>query len=385
MDFKKMVADRHEYAKAWKARTGGKVVGWFEGYFPEEIAYAAGMLPVRVMGPHEPDSVSDKYLYGACYPCRDIASQFLAGRYDYVDAAVCVEGCQWMYSAFEAAANTQPGLESYYLFVPDYVDAPTSKHVARSEFDLFRKWLQEFGGREITDAAIDDAIETYNKNRLLLKRICEMRRQERPVVTGSEMMSVVFADQVMDKKEMNVLLEQFIDELDAREPGADKIRLMLIGSETYDFRLEEIVESCGADIVVDETDNGSSYFWNNVVPQKDRMMALGMRYLGKPHTALRDNNNRRRPQHICELAEDYNVDGALLAKQVYCHSHGSDMYAVWKTLRERNIPYHYFERTNVLPEEETRMRVESLLAMIKPGATHMAGWHKQPFGVGQGG
>ena len=43
--FKKMIADRHEYAKAWKERTGGKVIGWTEPYFPEEIAYAAGMLP----------------------------------------------------------------------------------------------------------------------------------------------------------------------------------------------------------------------------------------------------------------------------------------------------------------------------------------------------
>jgi benzoyl-CoA reductase subunit C len=376
MDFKKLVEERHDYAKAWKARTGGKVVGWFETYFPEEIVYAAGMLPVRMMAPHEPDSLSDKYLYGACYPCRDIANQFLTGRYDYVDAIVSIEGCQWMYSAFEAAANTQANLENYYLFTPDYVDAPTSKHVMRSEFAIFKEWLEELGGKKVTDEALDEAIEVYNKNRILLKSISELRRQERPVVSGSEMMAAVFASQLMDKREANALLEGFIGELNAREPGKDKLRLMLIGSETYDWRLEEIVESLGAEVVIDETDGGSSYYWNNVVPQKDRLMALGLRYLGRPHSALKDNNYRRRPQHIFELAEDYNVDGALVAKQVYCHSHGSDTYAVWKLLRERNIPYHYFERTNVLPEEETRLRVESLLAMIKPGVTHMAGWHR---------
>ena len=63
MDFKKMVADRHAYASAWKERTGGKVLGYFETYFPEEVAYAAGVLPVRLLAEHEPDIISDKWIY----------------------------------------------------------------------------------------------------------------------------------------------------------------------------------------------------------------------------------------------------------------------------------------------------------------------------------
>ena len=47
--FKRLIAERHEYARNWKARTGGQVVGWYEPYFPEELAYAAGMLPVRLL------------------------------------------------------------------------------------------------------------------------------------------------------------------------------------------------------------------------------------------------------------------------------------------------------------------------------------------------
>jgi benzoyl-CoA reductase subunit C len=33
--------DRHDYAKEWKERTGGKVLGYFQVYFPEELAHAA--------------------------------------------------------------------------------------------------------------------------------------------------------------------------------------------------------------------------------------------------------------------------------------------------------------------------------------------------------
>ncbi len=38
---------QHEYAKDWKQRTGGKVVGGMCTYMPEELLYAADILPVR--------------------------------------------------------------------------------------------------------------------------------------------------------------------------------------------------------------------------------------------------------------------------------------------------------------------------------------------------
>ncbi|MDR3294375.1 MAG: 2-hydroxyacyl-CoA dehydratase, partial [Clostridiales Family XIII bacterium] len=354
MDFKKMVKDRHEYARAWKARTGGKVLGYFETYFPEEIAYAAGMLPVRILAEHEPDDISAVWIYASCYPVKDIANQFLLGRFDYLDAIVNTEGCQWMFNAFEVAMNNFPALKTHYLFFPDYPDAMTSKDVLRAELDVLKGRFEEWSGNRITEEALDNAIEVYNTNRRLLRRIYELRRTFKTPILGSEAMNVLLADQVMDKAEMNTILNAFIAELEGKASHEDRIRLMLIGSETWNTDLEELVESVGANIVIDELDNGSSYFWNETYPQKDRLMAIALRYLGKPHSALKDNNYRRRPQHIADLAEDYGIDGAIIAKQIYCHPHGTDNYAVWKVLRERYIPFHFLERDMSLPEAETR-------------------------------
>ena len=376
MDFKAIVDNRHEYAKSWKAKTGGKVLGWYEPYFPEEVAYAAGVLPVRIMAKPYPDDVSDKWIYASCYPVRNMVNQFLKRHYEYIDGLVNVEGCQWMYNAWEVAVNNNPELWNHYLFFPDYTDAPTSKSVLRSELDLFKGLMEKWTGKSITNEDLDRAIEVYNENRLLMKQICQMRRMDRPVINGAEMMNIVLASQVMDKAEINELLRSFIQELETREPGQDRIRLMLIGSETWDTALEEMVESMGGDIVIDELDNGTGYYWNNIIPNRDRLMSIGLKYLDRPKNPIKDNNWRRRPQHIFELAEDYNIDGALVVKQIYCHLHGTDNYAVSKILRERYIPYHFFERDTTLPIEETRLRLESFMNMLKPGMTHLAGWHK---------
>ena len=376
-DFRKLIKDRHEYARAWKERTGGRVVGYYETYMPEELIYAAGCLPVRILGEHEPDCLSERDMYGACYPVRDMLNMFLRGRYDYVDGLVTVEGCQWMYHTFEATTRNKPELYQHYFFMPDYTDAPTSKDVVKSELEVFKKSLETWLGREISTEALDNAIEVYNENRRLLRRICELRRQYKTVILGSEFMSIVTASQVMDKAEVNAMLREFIPQLEAREPYPDRIRLMLVGSETHDTALEEMVESLGANIVIDELDNGTSYYWNEVIPQQDRLMAIALRYLGRPHNPIKDNNWRRRPQRIFELTEDFFVDGVIIAKQIYCHLHGTDNYAVWKMLRERNIPYTYFERDNTLNEDEMYLRLESFLNVLRPGLTHLMGWHKE--------
>jgi benzoyl-CoA reductase subunit C len=372
--FRNILENLHGYAANWKKRTGGKVLGYYETYMPEEIAYAANILPVRIMSKHAADDVTDRVMYGNCYCTRDMLRQFINGDYDYVDGLVNTEGCQWLYNAFQTTLNCKPELYGYYLFMPDYPDGRTSKDVLRSELDIFKCRMEEWAGRKISDDDLDRAIDVYNENRRLLRRVYELRRADRPVISGSEAMELVLTSQIMDKAEMNEMLRAFIPELESRAPLPDGVRLMLIGSETYDVALEKLVESLGANIVIDELDNGSSYIWNETVLQRDRLMALSLRYLGRPHSALKDSVWRRRPDHIYRLYEDFQADGAIIAKQIYCHPHGTDMYMVWKLLRERNIPYHTFERDSTLPHEETRQRIAALIGMIEPGITRLSGW-----------
>ena len=372
--FSQVFQHRHEYAAEWKTRTGGKVLGYYCTYFPEEIAYAAGILPVRIMAKHYADDTTDRLMYGNCYVTRDMFNQFNLGYYPYIDGLVSNESCQWWYNAFDTTMQMFPKLWSHYLFTPDYPDANRSKDVMRSEIAIMKGKIEEWTGKTITEASLDNAIDVYNTNRRLLRRIYELRRFNRPVILGSEVMEIMLANQIMDKAEANKMLEELIPSLEDRTPGEDRVRFILIGSETYDAELEKLIEGVGGNVVIDELDNGSGYIWNEVIPLKDRLMAIGLRYMSKPHSALKDNVWRRRPEHIFTLSEDFQVDAAIIAKQIYCHPHGTDMYAVWKLLRERNIPYHTFERDTTLPYEETRLGVEALINMVKPGMTRLNGW-----------
>jgi benzoyl-CoA reductase subunit C len=301
----------------------------------------------------------------------------MLGRYDYVDGLVHAEGCQWVFLAYQNIINNNPGYFNHYVFVPDYPDTRTSRSLLRSELAVFKEHLEAWTGRAISDEALDGAIDVYNTNRRLLRRLYELRKDDTSPVLGSEAMEAVLACQVMDKAEANPLLEEALAEIQGREPREDRVRLMLIGSETWDAELEKLVESLGANIVIDELDNGSSYIWNEVIPRRDRLAAIAARYIERPHHAVKDNNWRRRPEHIYRLYEDWQADGVIIAKQIYCHPHGTDNYAVWKLLRERYAPFHFFERDTTLPYDETRLRIEALIKMIEPGVNRLAGLHKR--------
>ncbi len=59
--FKKWYGSRHDYQKRWQEKTGQKIVGHFCTYTPEEIFYAFDILPVRLMGSHELQNITDPH------------------------------------------------------------------------------------------------------------------------------------------------------------------------------------------------------------------------------------------------------------------------------------------------------------------------------------
>src|SRR4030067_2156228 len=73
---------------------GGKVVGWVCIYAPEEVLHAAGILPIRIMGSPEPQSIADAYLQSNMCPfVRSCLSQGLLKEYSFLDGVMASQTC----------------------------------------------------------------------------------------------------------------------------------------------------------------------------------------------------------------------------------------------------------------------------------------------------
>jgi len=364
--FDKWYRDRHEYAKRWKEETGGKVLGTFCTYVPEEIVYAAGILPVRILGSHEPDDITEPHILSMyCFFCRDCLAQGLKGRFDYLDGIVISQSCMHIRQTFHSWRTHVPVEYSYYINMPHHVQSPRAKPYLAGELAEFKNSLEDWIGKPITNSDLDQAIDVYNTNRRLMRQVYELRRAENPPLTGLEAMQLVVSSQMTDKREHTKALYEVLDKLPNRDMGRDPgVRLMIVSSENDDLEFVSMVESQGATIVIDDHCTGSRYFWNEVTPNDDRLSAIADRYVDRVPCPSKDWPKLTRFDHILQLARDYNVQGVLLLQQKFCDPHESDMPPLEQFLKENGIPSLFLELAVTMPAGQFQVRVEAFLEML---------------------
>lgn len=364
--FNEVVANRHKYAQEWQRANNGKVVGWLCTYVPEEIIYAAGMLPVRILGSHEIPDVSDAYIANMYCPfCRDALAQGLRGKYDYLDGLVHARSCIHSRNTFVNWKKHVSIDFTYLMFMPAHVQSIRAKPFLAKEFADFKEALENWSGTEITQDDIDKAIDVYNMNRILTKQVYELRKSSNPPITGVEVMEMVIAGQLMDKADHNKLIEELLKELPNRDldRGADT-RLMIIGSELDDIDFIRQVEGLDAIFVIDEHCSGVRYIWNNIKPEEDKLAAIAERYLHKPACPTKDWPERNRIRNVVNLAKEYDVEGVILYQQKFCDPHEFDIPALQQAFKDNNIPTLFLEFDVTVPWGQIRTRIEAFLEML---------------------
>jgi benzoyl-CoA reductase subunit C len=365
--FKDWYENRHEYAKKWKERTGGKVIGTFCTYVPEEILYAADILPVRILGSHEPQDVSEPHIFAMFCPfCRDCLAQGLKGRFDYLDGITIAQSCLHIRQAFTSWDLHIPVDFKYYLPHPMHVQSPHAVPYLTEELKEFKKAIEEWTGKEITNEDLKRGIEIMNKNRQLLQQIYELRKQPNPPLTGLEAMFMVVSSQMVDKREHNKALEELLQNLPSRsldEPGE---RLMILGSEDDDTEFVAMVEGLGAIIVIDEHCTGTRYFYEEVNTNGDALASIAERYVKRIPCPSKDWPKRTRLDHIVKLAKDYDVQGAIVMQMKFCDPHELDTPAIKKALEDDvGVPTIFLEFDVTVPIGQFKTRVEAFLEIIR--------------------
>ncbi len=372
--FQNWYENRHEYQKEWKNRTGGKMVGFFCTYAPEEIYYAFDVVPVRIMGSHEIQDVTEPHLFAMFCPfCRDVLAQGLKGRYDYLDGITIGQSCihlRQAYTSWEIHKN--PGW-SHYLPMPSHVQSPRAVPFLVKEYELLIKKLEELTGKTITDSDLDRGIEIMNNVRRSMKEIYEYRKQDNPPITGTEAMYMVCSEFFTDAREWLPVAEEVKKELAGRtldrDPGK---RLLLVGSENDDLEFVRMVEtlgereSVGATVVVEEHCTTTRYFWDEVeTGQTDRLHAIADRYVSRTPCPSKDWPHRTRLDRILKFGKDFNVDGAIVIQQKFCDPHETDIPFVRKHLEDNGIPTYFLEFDVTTAVGPFAIRVEAFLETLE--------------------
>ncbi len=372
--FQEWFENRHAYQTDWKKRTGGKMIGYFCTYEPEEILYAFGILPVRILGSHEIQDVTEPHVFGMFCPfCRDVLAQGLKGKYDYLDGIAIAQSCIHLRQAYASwDIHRSPGW-SHYLPMPNHVQSPRAVPFLVGEYEILIKKLEQLTGKTITDGDLKRGIELMNDVRQTMKDIYEFRKQDNPPITGLEAMYMTCSQFFTDAREWLPVAKQVKEDLKTRtldrDPGK---RLMLVGSENDDIEFIKLVEtlgereSVGATVVVEEHCTTTRYFWDEVEEYaEDPLRAIAERYVSRTPCPLKDWPRRSRLDRILYFAKEFNVDGAIVMQQKFCDPHEADIPFVRKHLEENGIPTYFLEFDVTTAVGPFAIRVEAFLETLE--------------------
>jgi len=353
--------------KEWQA-TGRKVIGWFNPYVPEEIIHAAGMLPFEVTGDNEPVQMhgAEAHIYSnSCSKIRTCWQLQLDGNYSFLDGYVSSHMCDQDMRLFE--------VWSYYKKLPymDAIYAPRKRDEVAvklylTDIEDFRSRLSQFLICRIPDLHIANSIKVYNRGRELMQQLYELRKRDRPPVTGAEAVEVSKAAARMPRERFNELMEQLLDEIKRTGREIKKARrLMLIGNDLHNTTQIDALESAGAVVVVDEMDIGIRRAAGQVDTELPPMEALARYYvMGRPvdkHTW----NSDQRLELIGMLAEQYKVDGIVSENVRFCTYLGWDKFDLKKQMQERGIPILELDLEYGHPGgAQMKIRAEAFMEML---------------------
>ena len=367
-EIQRIVTNRHEVAKEWKAKTEGKVFGYLSHDIPEELIYAAGVLPVRILGSHEPEVITDPYMWNMMHRVfeRDCLAQGLQGRYSYLDGIISIARDPHISQCYYSWIQHIPIPYNYEFQTAAVLGGRRVVDYLRGEIEDFKQSLEAWTGKPISDKSIDHAIELYDQTRRLVKQISEFRKDDVPKITGAEFMEIALAGMLTDKAEYNHLLEQLVKEIPKRKvPDGQGVRIMLVGGTNDHIDLIRAIETMGVQIVVDDHSTSGRYYVTEVIPEADRLHALAVRMVNKPRSPLADLPERTRPAYLLNLAREYKVQGSIFMIQRGDDAEEFDYPANRKPLEDNNIPTLVLELDFTNPVEQFRTRVEAFLETLE--------------------
>lgn len=348
---------------------GTKVIGYYCCLSPAEIMTAANLLPYRIRGDvHEPITKADIYLdTNLCPYLRSSFDLAVKGKYDFLNGVVVPSSCS--------------NIRRFHIFWKDYVQPtyvrflnvphtlrPASFNFFKAELADFKESLEELAEGEISDKRLNEAIEFHNENRALLRELCQLRKPAPPLLSGTEMLQTVIAGMTIPVDETNRLLKSVIKDVTTRQKGCEKrARLLIYGSVIDNSDFIQLVENCGANVVIEDICFGTRAYWHDVEMSEDPLGSLARYYLGKimcPRTYRETAEDRF--GHIIRFAKDFQVDGIILYAVRFCDSVELEIPELREYLQQAGLPVLHIESDYTMSGLGVlRTRIQAFVEMIQ--------------------
>lgn len=356
---------------------GGKVIGTFCVFVPEEIIRAAGGICIGLcsgidIGGAEAEKVLPRNI---CPLIKSFMGFKLARVCPYFESSDMVVGettCDGKKKAFEILNDYIP----VYVMETPNMKKDRDREFWREEVKDFAHVVEELTGRCISAPNLSRSIREVNEKRRALMRLAELRKNDPAPLSGKDSLLIEQIAMYDDVARFTARVNKLCDELEKRIESGKGVfpektpRVIVTGTPMAvpNWKVPHIIETSGAVIVAEELCTGMRYFENEVLeegPDINTLMEnIADRYLGINCAVFTPNTGRL--ERLLELVKEYKADGVIHCALSFCDPYAVEANRVEKTLKEENIPVLKIE-TGYDREDvgQLKTRVEAFIEMIK--------------------
>jgi bcr-type benzoyl-CoA reductase subunit C len=327
---------------------GKKVIGVLPYYAPEELVYAAGMVPFGMWGTND-KGISLSKEYCATFYCT-IAQldleMLLDGTMDQLDGVITPTICDTlrpMSQNIRVAMAKLKKMPTIFLAHPQNRKPAYGLKFCVDQYTNVKKALEEISGAPITDDALKNAIKVYNASRAARRDFVKLANEHCDVVTPTKRSAVLKASWFMLKDAYTEKLVALNEEL-KKLPDCDwkGTKVVTSGIICDNPALLKIFEDNNVAIAADDIAHESRAFRVDVPECDDPMMALAMQFANQDYDVLlydEHSSENRRAEHIVDLVKENGAQGVIVFMQQFCDPEEMEYPYLKKALDAAQIPH----------------------------------------------
>ncbi|MBI5787297.1 MAG: 2-hydroxyacyl-CoA dehydratase [Candidatus Schekmanbacteria bacterium] len=339
-----LLRERPKQLAAQKA-AGQKIVGHFCAYIPEEIIYAAGLIPLRLNqgGNVEVSTAGNSYLSSSscpftcsCIGLKESKQDFYYEAVDYVaDAPSCLQ-MKRMLEVWEKYF----GVKIIHVGFSRKYYTPEGREFYRQGLEQLVCELEGIVKRPISAADLAEAIKLFNDIRSCQRKLYQALKSAK--ISWSDLIQFIRAGSVLDKRDYLLLLQALLNETDQHPANqVPAIRILLAGGmmASGDDKLINIFRDLGMEFAMDELCSGSRGIYIEVKePNLDNLAAAYINNVPCGSLPYHDEQSDPRNKHIKRLIAEYKINGVLYYTLRFCDAYSFKLQALKQLLDTTGIP-----------------------------------------------
>ena len=344
-EFSAIAANPHGQLKAYKEK-GMKCIGVMPYHAPEELVYAAGMMPMGMWGSNK-KTISRAKEYCATFYCT-IAQldleMLLDGTCDLLDGVITPTICDTLRPMSQnirvAMSEKMPCI---FLAHPQFRRPAFGLKFCHDQYTHVKTELEKIRGSEIKDEEIRDAIKVYNKSRKARREFVKLANAHCDVIDPIMRSAVLKASYFMRKDEYTEKLEALNTELRALpEAKWNGVKVVTSGIIVDNPTLLKIFKDNNVAIAADDVAHESRMIRVDADETGDPMEALCKQFADQDYDVLlydEASEQNRRGEYVANLVKESGAQGLVLFMQQFGDPEEMEFPYLKKALDAAGIPF----------------------------------------------